>query len=447
MADNLFSGLARGIQNSIVMAGEKEERERQKKMIDLQAKLLQMQIDARETASNALNPEPEPMNEQGMVPTPFLNAGQEPIQNKSVLDRLTDSNVMSAMVNAGLVNPMDIAKMQQEQSMMQRQQDMMQQVMGGIFPQQNGVGISSSTDASGAMDMGGIAGQGQPPAGGMNLRGMTIDPVSGEMKLNMGPQKVGDIVRSGSVQYVLDEQGGVMQTLPGESKPEVIEQVNPDGSKTPVIIDTMTGRVIGIGGEGFKTAPSSSETAKAEGEKARSVSQAQKEGEKAGDFGKIRSSYETVVQNTQRTIGTIDRALEKVGVFSAGPAAMLAWVPGSLPKDLKAEIDTIKANIGFNALQEMRANSPTGGALGQVSNIEIMFLQATLASLDQALSPADLTDRLNRVKGEIASSMARIQAAYEIDAKKFGGDMDTTIRSQTPTAKKQKTIKFEDLPE
>ena len=41
---------------------------------------------------------------------------------------------------------------------------------------------------------------------------------------------------------------------------------------------------------------------------------------------------------------------------------------------------TIKANVGFDRLQRMRDSSPTGGAVGQLSDSEREALQATIAA-------------------------------------------------------------------
>jgi hypothetical protein len=57
----------------------------------------------------------------------------------------------------------------------------------------------------------------------------------------------------------------------------------------------------------------------------------------------------------------------------------------------------VKANAGFDRLQEMRNNSPTGGALGQVSEREIAFLQSTIGNLEQSQSADQLRQNLNRV--------------------------------------------------
>ena len=59
-----------------------------------------------------------------------------------------------------------------------------------------------------------------------------------------------------------------------------------------------------------------------------------------------------------------------------GFGAWLKDVPNTQAKGTAGMIATIKANIGFAELNDMRQASPTGGALGQVSNKEIDFLQS-----------------------------------------------------------------------
>jgi hypothetical protein len=76
---------------------------------------------------------------------------------------------------------------------------------------------------------------------------------------------------------------------------------------------------------------------------------------------------------------------------------MLANVPGSSAADLQALMDTIAANISFDALQQMRAASPTGGALGAISELELQLLQATAGSISTAQSPEQLVRNLERL--------------------------------------------------
>ena len=61
-------------------------------------------------------------------------------------------------------------------------------------------------------------------------------------------------------------------------------------------------------------------------------------------------------------------------------------------------METIKANIGFNELQEMRNASKTGGALGSVAVQELTALQSVLGSLDVGQSNEQLKANLQKIK-------------------------------------------------
>ena len=102
-------------------------------------------------------------------------------------------------------------------------------------------------------------------------------------------------------------------------------------------------------------------------------------------------------------VNKVDEALGKVGFWTTGltgdiRSTMVGRATGSGAYDLDKTIDTIKANIGFQELADMRAASPTGGALGQIAVRELEFLQAALGSLDKGQSQAQLTENLKAGK-------------------------------------------------
>lgn len=67
--------------------------------------------------------------------------------------------------------------------------------------------------------------------------------------------------------------------------------------------------------------------------------------------------------------------------------SLIRNIPSTNAKDLHMVVETIKANIGFDRLQQMREASPTGGALGQVAIQELFSLQASLGNLSIDQSP------------------------------------------------------------
>lgn len=102
-----------------------------------------------------------------------------------------------------------------------------------------------------------------------------------------------------------------------------------------------------------------------------------------------------VVQDIDRALGLgRDAVLPTAGLG----ASTLAKVPGTAAADTSRLLDSVKANVSFQTLTEMRKASPTGGALGAVSDREMSLLQAALGSLEQSQSPGQFRDNLVRVR-------------------------------------------------
>jgi len=103
--------------------------------------------------------------------------------------------------------------------------------------------------------------------------------------------------------------------------------------------------------------------------------------------------------------------------------SMLTKIPGTAATDVSALVNTIKANIGFDKLQAMRDASPTGGALGQVSNQEIDFLQSTLNNLTQNQSQEQFNKQLQILENQYLQTIAKFNA-YPEEAKAAAGYVD-----------------------
>ena len=78
--------------------------------------------------------------------------------------------------------------------------------------------------------------------------------------------------------------------------------------------------------------------------------------------------------------------------------SLLSKVGGTEANNLRSQLATIKSNIGFDKLQSMREASPTGGALGNVSEKENEYLQSVLGNVEQSQSPEQLKRNLMRLR-------------------------------------------------
>lgn len=80
------------------------------------------------------------------------------------------------------------------------------------------------------------------------------------------------------------------------------------------------------------------------------------------------------------------------------PGAIAQKIPGSQATVLQGILTGIKARIGFDELQKMRQNSPTGGALGNVSDKDIALVQGVYGDLTQATTQEAILYNLDRLE-------------------------------------------------
>lgn len=99
--------------------------------------------------------------------------------------------------------------------------------------------------------------------------------------------------------------------------------------------------------------------------------------------------------------------------------------PGITSQGRAAEAlyDKITARGGFKELQDMRAASPTGGALGNVSNQEGAQLRAAFAAIDRKQDAADVKKAIDIAISDLQGSKGRVREAYDMtyDYKGLGG--------------------------
>jgi hypothetical protein len=79
----------------------------------------------------------------------------------------------------------------------------------------------------------------------------------------------------------------------------------------------------------------------------------------------------------------------------------------------QALYDKIVAKGGFQALQDLRDASKTGGALGNVSNQEGKQLTASFAAIDRRQNAEDVRAAINQAIADIEGSKTRMREAYD----------------------------------
>ena len=88
----------------------------------------------------------------------------------------------------------------------------------------------------------------------------------------------------------------------------------------------------------------------------------------------------------------------------------MANIGGTDAANLQAALSTVTSAIGFKRLQDIREASPTGGALGAVSERELSQLNAALGSISQKQGKPQLKKNLERIKKHYQNSVKAINA-------------------------------------
>lgn len=143
--------------------------------------------------------------------------------------------------------------------------------------------------------------------------------------------------------------------------------------------------------------------------------------------GGISPKQQRALDQSNVALNSINEAfalLDDSGLFDVSTAntavsrVLGSKLPGTEARDLRAAINSVQALIGFEELQKMRDASPTGGALGQVSEREISFLQALQGSLDIGQSTEQLISNLS----DIRDSFTRLKLINSPDGTQFEVD-------------------------
>lgn len=172
--------------------------------------------------------------------------------------------------------------------------------------------------------------------------------------------------------------------------------------------DKTTGKVIANTGDSLAAA----EQAKDEGKAYAKFKEA---------FPKVQTGYQMFVNKSDRLLSTIDRAIGRIGTSTSGFGALLSALPASEARALQGDLDTIRANVGFEELQSMRDASPTGGALGQVSEMENRLLQSVRAAIDQYQRGENLGQNLGIIRDSVMQMRQLKEDAYRSDSERFQG--------------------------
>jgi hypothetical protein len=132
-------------------------------------------------------------------------------------------------------------------------------------------------------------------------------------------------------------------------------------------------------------------------------------------YPKSTSALKTTEQDIDQMVKDIQTLLTDPGLNS-----ITGLVYGRTPsvtregRRAQALYDKIIAKGGFQMLSNMRAASPTGGALGNVSDREGIQLRAAFAALDRTQDAADVKQVLTDLITQLGATKTNLREAYDL---------------------------------
>ncbi len=132
------------------------------------------------------------------------------------------------------------------------------------------------------------------------------------------------------------------------------------------------------------------------------------------------NSQRTAQQGSTAALDTFTRILGQIDAIEADARDNGGWfetgwtgslrrdTPGSAAYDLAQNLKTIDANSAFSALAEMRANSPTGAALGAITERELDLLKSTIANLNPDQSQESFLNNLRIAREHYTGILSRL---------------------------------------
>ena len=158
-------------------------------------------------------------------------------------------------------------------------------------------------------------------------------------------------------------------------------------------------------------------------------------------------ALQSSVTSLDQDIQDVERLLSDDVGLKAITGYLGAYTPNVFSDATRAQalLDKIMSGAGFSALQAMRDASPTGGALGNVSNQEGAKLEKSVAAFSQAQEYGDFKKALRQYLVDLKTAQENVQAAFDETYSYRGETPSSDIVTQT--RERRQRIEEETMPQ
>jgi hypothetical protein len=146
---------------------------------------------------------------------------------------------------------------------------------------------------------------------------------------------------------------------------------------------------------------------------------------------------------------TAGRARNLTSGWTVGYGQLLAGLPATDARELKAEVDALQAIASSENLNRMRQESPTGGALGNVSDADIKLLKDKSGALDPMSKPEVFAKQLDEYELLLLQTIHGTEAGTKLFGQTRGmyGQYSFEVEGQTSDKNAQNRSRFPNSPD
>jgi hypothetical protein len=126
-------------------------------------------------------------------------------------------------------------------------------------------------------------------------------------------------------------------------------------------------------------------------------------------------AVKTVESSSDRLANDLDELAKHPGL--SGISGLVYGNTPAITKSARVALEKYKSILargGFSELQAMRSSSPTGGALGNVSNQENQYLRDAFAAIGRSQDTSDLKTALENAANTARATKQRVREAYDM---------------------------------
>jgi hypothetical protein len=142
------------------------------------------------------------------------------------------------------------------------------------------------------------------------------------------------------------------------------------------------------------------------------------------------SSLKNSLNQFKIATSSLEKASKDVDLWSSGfIGGNTSWLPGVPGYNLKQKLMPANATTALEGLKQMRFESPTGAAVGNVALGELEIFMSKLGSLDVGQKPSQLKEAIKEVIGHYTFAMKNFEKALEAEERYLSGGQSSAPAS------------------